>query len=335
MGTSTSTSGQARKFYDIFVSSTAVDLLPHRAAVRNAIEVLRQHPLMMEDFGARDGDPQTVATAEVAAGDVYLLVVAWRYGTVPEGETRSITHLEYAEAKALGKLRLVFLAAPETDEREDLFPSALRDPEHREALVAFRDEVMRERTVAMFTTPADLERAVIRALSQWLQEHPTAPRAPRNVPTSVADFVGRERELADLRARLRDGQSVGLSAAVSGMAGVGKSALAAEALRLLAAEDGAFPGGITWVRCDTRAGLPGLGWIYDQLLADWDAALPPEALARARDDEEAAALRERALRERLRPPTSERPPAPALVLLDNVEVELDLARVLATLMPLG
>ena len=46
-------------------------------------------------------------TAEVANADIFLLVVAWRYGHVPNGETRSVTHLEYLEAVRLGKPRLV------------------------------------------------------------------------------------------------------------------------------------------------------------------------------------------------------------------------------------
>jgi len=47
--------------------------------------------------------------ADVAACDLYICVVAWRYGFVPEGRTESITELEYRQAVASGRPRLVFL----------------------------------------------------------------------------------------------------------------------------------------------------------------------------------------------------------------------------------
>ncbi len=87
---------------------------------------------------------------------------------------------------------------------------------------------------------------------------PNQPRPPVKLARRAPGFVGRTRELAALCQQLRAGQSVGLSALVAGMAGVGKSALAAEALATLAADPGAFPGGVTLVRCDGHEGLPGL-----------------------------------------------------------------------------
>lgn len=119
------------------------------------------------------------------------------------------------------------------------------------------------------------------------------------------------------------------------MGGVGKSSLAAEVVHTLAAEPGAFPGGVTWVRCDERAGLEGLTWIADQLLAAWGTPLSAEAAARAATPEAGLELRERALRERLRPAGASAQPAPALALLDNVERDLPLARLLDTVAPLG
>ncbi|GEM_PF-2832630 len=111
---------------------------------------------------------------------------------------------------------------------------------------------------------------------------PVPPRPPRRLPPRVRGFVGRERELQELCDRLRDGESVALAAAVAGMGGVGKSALAIEVVHHLAADPRAFSGGITWVRCDDRVALPGLIWVYDQLLADWHIALLPGAIKIAR-----------------------------------------------------
>jgi tetratricopeptide (TPR) repeat protein len=87
------------------------------------------------------------------------------------------------------------------------------------------------------------------------------------------------------------------------------------------------------VRCDGRTGLDGLVWIGDQLLAAWGAPLGVEAGIDT-PAEEALAMRQRALRERLRPDTST-DPLPALVLFDNVEHGLPLKRLLDAVQPLG
>jgi tetratricopeptide (TPR) repeat protein len=317
-----------------------VDLQAHRATVRDIVGRLGQFTLAMEQFGARESDAQTVSTDLVAGCDLYLGVIAWRYGYVPEGQERSVTHLEYEEAGRLGIPRLVFLAAPETQAAEgptDLFPGAARDPEHLDQLLAFRAEIERTQVVDYFTTPDDLAKKVAAALYQFLQAHPAdaGPRPPRDLPPRAPGFVGREEDLRTLSTALRQGQHMAVSAAVAGMGGVGKSSLAAEVVHTLAAEPNAFPGGITWVRCDDRVGLAGLIWIEDQVLVAWSAPVSAEAAARATTPESSLELREHALRERLRLPDGSAQSAPALVLLDNVERDLPLARLLDTVAPLG
>ncbi|HEY7340867.1 MAG TPA: tetratricopeptide repeat protein [Ktedonobacterales bacterium] len=327
----------------IFVGCTSVDLHAHRDAVRREIEAFDEHPVVMGDFGARDGDATTVSLERVRSCDVYILLLAWRYGTVPSDAALSITHQEYRAAKDANIPRLIFLADPAT-ERDDgptaLFPAAVRDPEHAALLRDFRDEVSHDRVIATFTTPDNAAAVVAPALHHLLNDigmMPRGPRPPLKLAPRAPEFVGRTSELADLCQRLRSGQSVGLSALVAGMGGVGKSALAAEALAQLAADPAAFPGGATFVRCDGREGLPGLAWLYDQLLADWGAPLAPEQIAQAQLLAQTAGpaaeveLRERALQAVL----SAVADGPALVLLDNVEVGLPLARALETLTPLG
>src|SRR6185312_10165024 len=162
------------------------------------------------------------------------------------------------------------------------FPATVRDDEHAAQVRAFRDEVGHDRVAAFFTTPESAALAVAVALHRFLRERaPNQPRPPLKLAPRAAEFVGRALELADLCQRLRSGQSVGLSALVAGLGGVGKSALAAEALAMLAADPDAFPGGVTWARCDGREGLTGLAWLYDELLADWGAPLAPEQVAQA------------------------------------------------------
>jgi tetratricopeptide (TPR) repeat protein len=326
--------GPPRSMLRIFVGCTSVDLKAHRQAARRLIEKFDEHAVVMEDFGAQNGDATQVSLAELASADVYILLLAWRYGTIPTNppdETLSVTHLEYRAAKAAEMPRLIFLADPATEKDDGpgaIFPATVRDEEHTEQMLDFRKEVGDDRVAAFFTTPESAALEVAAALHRFLRERePTRLRPPFKLASRAPEFVGRTSELADLCQRLRTGQSVGLSALVAGLGGIGKSALAAEALARLAAEPDAFPGGVTWVRCDGREGLPGLAWLYDQLLADWGSPLAPEQLAQAQVAglEAEVELRERALQAHLRDA------APALALLDNVEVGLPLARALDTL----
>jgi tetratricopeptide (TPR) repeat protein len=326
----------------VFISSTSVDLRAHRERVRDTLLSLGLFPLGMESFGAQGtGDATSVSVDQLTSCDVYLGIYAWRYGTVPPGMGQSVTHQEYEEATRLGMPRYIFLADPTTDAPQGpnaLFPASVRDAEHRAQLDAFRAEVGRTHVVDFFTTPEDLAARVATALGNYLlkiqrEELTQAPRPPHDLPPRAPGFLGRERELAALCSALRRGQETPAVALV-GMAGAGKSALAAEVIYTLASDAAAFPGGVTWVRCDGRAGLPGLAWIEDQVLSAWGIDLSPDELARATNPEHAVEVRERALRRRLGA-TSSTATQPALLLLDNVEHDLPITRAIDTLTPLG
>ena len=244
--------------------------------------------------------------------------------------------------------------------KEDLFPAAVRTPEHQEQLLAFRTEVQ-QHIVSYFTTIEDLANKVMSAITRyllaeqwrhWLTDTPS----PRFLPPPVAGFVGRSSELVTLTQTLLAGQDTGLTALVSGMGGVGKSALAAEAIHRLAQDPTAFPAGIAWIRCDGRPGPDGLVRVYDELLSSWKRPVAAEELAQATTPDAGLALREQQL-QRLFPPTLSQLPAfpvspppgssfdvtrapghdphhpvpVALVLLDNVELDFPLSRALQTL----
>ncbi|HEY7975474.1 MAG TPA: DUF4062 domain-containing protein, partial [Ktedonobacterales bacterium] len=50
------TAARSRSMLRIFLSSTSVDLKKHRDAVRHVVDTFDEHPVVMDDFGAHDGD---------------------------------------------------------------------------------------------------------------------------------------------------------------------------------------------------------------------------------------------------------------------------------------
>jgi len=255
----------------VFIGCTSWDLGPYRNRIAELVSHgFGQYSVTMEVFPLRPtGDPHaptpdatSVSLEELETSQVYILLVAWRYGHVPANQPFSVTHQEYLAAINRPMPSFIFLADPSTDgEHQDSpqFPAAVRDSEQRLQLDAFRAELEKNQ-VKYFTTQDDLVNKVVAALNRYLiledrRRQARARRIPFKLPQRVAGFVGRDKQLADLCRDVRQGRSVGLAAAVQGMAGVGKSALAFEALNILAGEQGAFPGGITWLRADGRAGL--------------------------------------------------------------------------------
>ena len=63
----------------VFISSTYVDLVEHRAKVAEAVERLGQQRVMMEVFGARPSEASDASLDEVEASDVFVGIYAHRY----------------------------------------------------------------------------------------------------------------------------------------------------------------------------------------------------------------------------------------------------------------
>src|SRR5215472_1131864 len=81
----------------IFLSSTSEDLKDHRAA---AMLLLRkaEHSCDAMEFSAASPPPADECRRRVKQCEIYVGILAWRYGTLVPGEHISFTELEYWEA---------------------------------------------------------------------------------------------------------------------------------------------------------------------------------------------------------------------------------------------
>jgi len=126
----------------IYVSSTYIDLKEHRAAVEHALRKMDYQACCMEDYVATDERINERCTQDVMSCDFYVSIIAQRYGWIPPGQDRSITELEYRQArKQPNKTRcLMFVLDPDA-EWPLPFIDALSNPEGAVKLNAFRAEL--------------------------------------------------------------------------------------------------------------------------------------------------------------------------------------------------
>lgn len=155
----------------IYVSSTFEDLKDYRTAVAQAFRRSGHEVVAMEEYVASDQRPLDKCLADVRSCDIYVCLVAWRYGYVPPdnhgGEVgRSITELEYRAALAIGIPVLAFLADPSTPWPPVDTDAYTGEDDAGGLVLAFRDELATEHVVSSFSSPSQLASVAAPALYQ-------------------------------------------------------------------------------------------------------------------------------------------------------------------------
>lgn len=161
----------------VYISSTYQDLIEHRAAVDRTLRRMGHDVIGMEQYVAEGSKPVERCRADVGSADAFVIIVAWRFGYVPEpppanGERRSITQIELDEAEMCGKPVLAFLLDPETPwppNRIDAMSNTLRNGDD---VVRLRARLGSNYLAGIFRTPDDLASQVAAAVSaQGLTRH--------------------------------------------------------------------------------------------------------------------------------------------------------------------
>lgn len=79
----------------VFISSTSGALKPYRLAAVEVCHRLGLTPIYMEEFDPQRPTPAEVCRRELESCDIYVLLLAHRYGARPPGQEFSYTELEY------------------------------------------------------------------------------------------------------------------------------------------------------------------------------------------------------------------------------------------------
>jgi hypothetical protein len=165
----------------IYLSSTYSDLIEQREAIYHVLRQLGHDVIAMEDYVASDQRPIDRCLEDVARSDIYLGVIAWRYGYVPSGMTNSITELEFRHAQTRAIPTLIFIL----DENAPWPPSKMDRPPTQ--IERFRQELRTSLLITLFQNTADLSAKVSVAVVRQLQPRPdTRSLTSQNTPPAEA-----------------------------------------------------------------------------------------------------------------------------------------------------
>jgi len=150
----------------VFLSSTYLDLKPHRQAVRSVIDKLNCKYVGMEDFVPTAQAPASHIRQKVLESKVYLGVFGMRYGYVDSSTGFSMTELEYRQAIASKKDICIFVMDKNAPITVDMIEE---NPEAFAKLRDFKNRVLSSHICGFFTDPADLSQKVETALKKTLK----------------------------------------------------------------------------------------------------------------------------------------------------------------------
>lgn len=159
------------KKYQIFISSTYNDLKTERTAVRDAIMMMHQFPIGMEQFTASDDDQWKVIRELIDCSDYYVLIIGKRYGSlIEDGKYTGIsyTQREFEYALSRGVPVLAFIKANDASFSGDSFET---DSVKLQKLIDFTESVKTGRVVNWFKTPGELSLQVTAALNNAFQKN--------------------------------------------------------------------------------------------------------------------------------------------------------------------
>jgi len=198
------------KRYQVFVSSTFVDLKKEREEVIQVLLEMDCMPSGMELFPATDDTQWDLIKQVIDDCDYYVLIIGGRYGSIGPGGL-SYTEMEYRYAMDTGKPTIAFLhgnpgqiAAEKTEASE----------EGRKKLAEFRT-LAEQKLCRRWESPADLGSSLTRSLNQLMKSKPGVGWVRASAVTSSEATA----EILQLRKQIDDLNSQLLSARTSAPAG--------------------------------------------------------------------------------------------------------------------
>ena len=156
------------KRYQVFVSSTYVDLENERQEVIQSLLRMNCIPCGMELFPAASDDAWSLIKRIIDECDYYVLVVGGRYGST-DSRGISYTEKEYVYAMKRNKPIVAFLHA---DPGKIIFEKSEAEQSARRKLQRFRKRIQKEHHVSHWKSPEELGARVSQSLHDMIRNKP-------------------------------------------------------------------------------------------------------------------------------------------------------------------
>jgi tetratricopeptide (TPR) repeat protein len=226
----------------VMISSTVRDLPQHREKVMDACMRLGVfYPDMMEHLTAADANALHISLEIVDRADVYIGIIGFRYGYVPDGKVISVTEAEYNRAKEREIPRLIFLMS----NKHSVTADDVETGEGAEKLKKLRERLQMERVVAFFDSPDDLKAKVIQALVPYSKPREVSggPQPVIHTLSTQLDIEGREAECAAILQAMSEADPRVYAFAAPG--GFGKTALLTKVVKTLSPDGHSIVGKVS------------------------------------------------------------------------------------------
>lgn len=189
------------KRYQVFVSSTYLDLIDERQEVMQALLETDCIPAGMELFPASSDTQWDYIKRVIDECDYYILILAGRYGSLsPDGT--SYTEKEYRYALDQGKPVISFLhKSPD----QILVGKSESEDKGKEKLGEFR-RLVQGKLCKFYATPQELGAVVSRSITQIKKSHPAVGWVKADSVIqgdSAEEILKLKREIENLEGKLR------------------------------------------------------------------------------------------------------------------------------------
>lgn len=157
------------KKYQVFISSTYLDLKEYRQAAYDIITSEGFFPAGMENFLASSQYPVEYIKHVIDSSDYYILIIGQRYGSYVPNSEISFTEMEYNYAKYKKKTIIPFIYNGTKDLQKPTI-----DTNDKEKLKNFKSQVQKENVVMFFESEIELKLKINQALGEAINNHPSA-----------------------------------------------------------------------------------------------------------------------------------------------------------------
>jgi hypothetical protein len=210
-----------KKRYQVFVSSTFVDLPEERQAVFQMLMKMDCIPAGMELFPAADEEQFEFIMKVIDDCDYYIVIIGGRYGSLTtEGVSYTEKEYDYAIQRGIKVIGLLH-------RNPDKIPAGKTEvsPEAREKLAAFRTTVSQGRLIDHWETPDQLKAATAIAMVTAMKMYPAVGwvRADQVAKVQALKEVIELRKENDVLKAQLSGLRANPQPAVQGIAGLNES----------------------------------------------------------------------------------------------------------------